>query len=336
MTSSKVSVIVLGYNGREYLDACIGSLVDQEMAQDDYELLYVDNDSTDESVAFVSERFPTVRVIRMDRNYGFAEGNNRAISETKGRYIAVLNQDTVCHRRWLSELSGALDARPDVMAVHSNVLTPWCPGFDTKEREAWPEIVHIAELSRFGFVAYQQRPFAEDPIETLFLGGAATMVRREVVERAGYLFERSFVAYCEDTDLALRIRNSGHPNLLVPTAVVYHDLTPTTGFSWLTLRKTLLIVRNRFLAFFKNMNMVEFMAYLPWLVVGAPLKPGELNLGARSVLYALGMVALVPIAMLWAAFKIPSVLAHRAQIISGRTLGRFGMLRLLLRSRTAG
>jgi GT2 family glycosyltransferase len=298
-------------------------------------VLYVDNGSEDSSVDFVRERFPDVRVLPLDRNYGFAEGNNRGLREARGRRIAVLNQDTVCHRRWLSELLTAVEADPDVKAVHSNILTPWCPGFEGMEREAWPPIVHVAELNRFGFVTYEQRPFVQEPIETLFLAGAATMVERELVDRMGYLFDRDFVAYCEDTDLALRVHNLGYRSLLVPTSIVYHDLRPSTTLSWPTLHKTLMILRNRALAYFKNMELMEFLAFLPWLAVGAPLKPGEFSLGpARTALYALGTAPLIPVALAWAALHARKVMARRSELLRQRVLPRFALLRSL-RSRGA-
>lgn len=330
MTPPTVSVIVLGYNGRDYLDACLASLLDQDMPRSEYELLYVDNASSDGSASFVRERFPDVRVIELERNFGFAEGNNRGVKETSGRCVAVVNQDTVCHRRWLSELAGALEARPDALAAHSNVLTPWCPGYENRDREGEPAIVHVAELNRYGFVTYEQRPYAPEPIETVFLAGAATLVRRDAVDRFGYLFDPDFFAYCEDTDLALRLRNLGATNLLVPNAVVYHDLTPSTSLSWWTLRKTLLILRNRGLAFYKNLGLVELLGFLPWLIAGAPLKPGELAFGRlRSVLYGFAMLPLVPVAFVWALLLIPKVVGRRADVLRQRVLPKGALLQML-------
>lgn len=337
MTPPKLSVIVLGYNGRDYLEACLSSLLDQELPRSEYELLYVDNASSDGSAAFVRERFPEVPVVELKRNLGFAEGNNRGVAHTSGRYIAALNQDTVCHRRCLSELVGALEARSDCLAAQANMITPWCPGFGEQDREGDPAIVHVAELSRFGYVSYEQRPYAPEPIETVFLGGAATMVRREAVERFGYLFDPDFFAYCEDTDLALRLRNLGSPNLLVPSAVVYHDLTPSTSLSWWTLRKTLLILRNRGLAFYKNLGARELLGFLPWLIAGVPQKPGELAFGRlRSTLYGLAMLPLVPVAFLWALLLVPKLAGRRADVLRQRTLPPGALLRLLRASSNAG
>lgn len=330
MTIPLASVIIVGYNGRRYLEACLDSVFDQELSGDAYEVVYADNASADGSADFVQERFPQARVLRFERNYGFAEGNNRALAATRGRYVAALNQDTVVHRRWLSELIAALEARPDAKAAHSNILTPWCPGYEAKERVGWPAIVHIAELSRYGFVAYQQRPFSPEPIETLFLAGAACLVDREVIDRFGYFFDPDFWAYCEDTDLGLRVRNLGYTNLLVPTSVVYHDLTPSTALGWPTLRKTLLILRNRGLAFYKNLTLREFAALLPWLLAGAPFKPGELALGRlRGALFGLGTVPLLPIAAGWGAWHARKLAARRRQVLRQRAIPPFALVRAL-------
>ena len=321
MGQPTITVIVLGFNGREYLEACISSVLDQDLSRDAYEVLYVDNASTDGSPDFVREHFRDVRVLELDANYGFAEGNNRGVMASDGRYIALVNQDAVCHKRWLLELLRVLEEHPDIVAVHGNVLTPWSTGFEALDREADPAVVQVAELNRFGFVAYEERPATVGIIETIHVAGAAMMIRRRAVERFGYLFDPDFFMYCEDTELALRIQNIGQRVALVPTAVVYHDLRPSTSLSWRTLRKTLLIMRNRFLAYYKNMDTSEFLTFLPWLVIGAPLKPGELALGRlKSLFYAFGIVPLVPIALVWAVLTAHKVSLRRADVLAQRTV----------------
>jgi GT2 family glycosyltransferase len=83
------SVIVLPYNDKQYLDACLSSLLDQEMLENDFKTIYANNSSTDDSADFVAEHFPTVRVLRFEENYGFAKGNNRTAEAATGRYITI-------------------------------------------------------------------------------------------------------------------------------------------------------------------------------------------------------------------------------------------------------
>ena len=91
-----VSVIVLGYNGREYVEGCLSSLLDQDLPIDQYEVLYVDNGSRDGSAALVRERFPEARVVELDRNYGYAEGNNIGIRISDGGLVleSVMNNNS--------------------------------------------------------------------------------------------------------------------------------------------------------------------------------------------------------------------------------------------------
>jgi len=332
MSLPAASVIVLGYNGQRYLDACLSSLLDQDLPHDEYEVLYVDNASTDGSADLVAERFPDVRVVRLERNFGFAEGNNRGVTETRGRHVAVLNQDTVCHRRWLSALMAALEAQPDVKAVHSNILTPWCPGYAAKEREAWPSIVHVAELNRFGFVTYRQQPFSPEPIETLFLAGAATMVDREVIERFGYLFDPDFFAYAEDLDLGLRIRALGYRTVLVPTSVVYHKHHLKTRLTVQNFLFTVRIVRNRCLSLFKCMYLAEFLVALPLTILGAPLNATQFGLRpAQRVLYFLYLVPVSLAALLTLPFHLPRYARKRSEVLARRVPDRFWFLREMLK-----
>src|SRR3989304_303767 len=102
------SVIILGYNGREYVEECLSSVLDQDLPLDQYEGLYVDNGSHDGSSALVRQRFPQARVMELDRNYGYAEGNNIGFRATSGEFAVFLNQDTVVHRSWLRELVDAI------------------------------------------------------------------------------------------------------------------------------------------------------------------------------------------------------------------------------------
>src|SRR3990172_8101821 len=121
------SVIILGWNGREYLEDCLSSVLDQDLSPEAYEVLYVDNASQDGSAAFVSERFPRARVLALDRNYGYAEGNNIGFRETRGEYVVFLNQDTVGRRSWLRELIDAVSSSPEIGAGHASVIQPWYP-----------------------------------------------------------------------------------------------------------------------------------------------------------------------------------------------------------------
>jgi len=117
----RVTVIVLNWNGRCFLESCLLSL--QRQALSAVEVLIVDNGSTDGSVEFVRQRFPEVRVIPLETNLGFAGGNNQGIRQACGHYVALLNNDTEADPRWLEELMKALESHPEVGFCASQMVT---------------------------------------------------------------------------------------------------------------------------------------------------------------------------------------------------------------------
>ncbi|MEX0785567.1 MAG: glycosyltransferase, partial [Dehalococcoidia bacterium] len=164
------SVIVLGWNGREYIEPCLASVLDQDLPREQYEVLYADNGSRDGSADFVRERFPDLRVLEFARNHGYAEGNNLAYKETRGEFAVFLNQDTVVHRSWLRELIAAVEASPQIAAAHANIVQPWYPEFAGIAQRADVEVAYTSDVNRLGYIAYRRLPSME-PVDTLFLHG---------------------------------------------------------------------------------------------------------------------------------------------------------------------
>jgi GT2 family glycosyltransferase len=117
---SRVSVLVLNWNGERFLKECLGSL--REQTSRDFEIILVDNGSTDSSLDYVRQEFPEVRVMALDYNAGFAGGNNVGIRASTGQYVALLNNDTKAHPQWLESLRATLDAHPEVGFCASKIL----------------------------------------------------------------------------------------------------------------------------------------------------------------------------------------------------------------------
>jgi GT2 family glycosyltransferase len=309
------SVVVLGYNGRAYLEDCLASVLDQDLPLDQYEVLYVDNASRDGSAALVSERFPQARVLQLDRNYGYAEGNNIGFDETRGDFVVFLNQDTVVHRSWLRELVEAVGSSADVAAAHGNIIQPWYPEFSGLAKRADVGAAYTSEVNRMGYVRYGRLPSLERLADTIFLHGVCIIIRRTVAEELGYVFDPDFFAYAEDLDLGLRVRSLGYRSVAVPRAVVYHKHTLQTDMSWDTVVKTVRIIRNRYLAFFKVMSGWEFALMVPLMTVGAPFNAGEFGLDRlRSLLYGLALVPATAAALGAALYQLPRFAPKRRQL----------------------
>lgn len=224
MSSPKVSVVVVNYNGKKYLNACFSSLENQ--TYHDFEVILVDNASTDSSVEYVKAHFSSVRVIENPKNYGFAKGNNIGIREANGDLIATLNNDTEVTPGWVEELIRSLNSDENVGMCASKMLF-------MKNRK----MINSTGIciSRSG-ACWDRGMFESDngqyeSIEEVFgpCAGAA-MYRKSMLEEIG-LFDEDFYAYMEDADLAFRGRLAGWKCLYVPRAVVYHVHGGTAGYA---------------------------------------------------------------------------------------------------------
>jgi len=186
----RISIILVNWNGRKWLDQCFPSIINQEISED-FEVIFVDNGSLDDSVMYVRENFPQVKVIALDRNYGFAEGNNIGLAKAKGEYLAFINTDTRVEPSWLRNLVDAADQNP-AYKILCGVQLP-------AMNAAIPAIGHF-----FG-VRYSSYPkTSEDVVESNFASGACFLIRRSWLDEVSYLFDPSYFCFSEDTDLSLR------------------------------------------------------------------------------------------------------------------------------------
>src|SRR5262245_47970207 len=112
-----VSVIVVNYNGRHHLAECLRALARQTLPSQQLEIILIDNGSTDGSVEFVRRQFPSIHIVPLSKNLGFAAGNNLGLTHAVGRFIALLNNDTAPDPRWLAAMLQALDDTPTAGGV---------------------------------------------------------------------------------------------------------------------------------------------------------------------------------------------------------------------------
>jgi GT2 family glycosyltransferase len=309
------SIIVLGWNGKHYLEDCLGSVLDQDVPIDQYEVLYVDNGSKDGSAALVRERFPAARVIELDHNYGYAEGNNIGYRESRGEIVVFLNQDTAVNRAWLRSILEAMASSPEVGAAHGNVIQPWYPEFAGIGERTSASVAYTSEVNRLGYIGYHKLPSTDRLYDTIFLHGVCIAIRRSVGEQMSYIFDPDFFAYAEDLDLGLRVRALGYRSVAVPRAVVYHKHRLQTGFSWYTVVKTVRIIRNRYLAFYKVMSGWEFALMVPIMTVGAPFNSQEFGLSkTKQIVYGLGLVPATLAALVVTMTQLPKYAEKRRDV----------------------
>jgi GT2 family glycosyltransferase len=313
----KASVIVLGYNGKDFLERCLASVVDQSYPAENYEIIYADNGSKDDSADFVSKRFPNIRVVRFHENLGFSEGYNQASKFAQGRYLVFLNQDTVAHQQWLAEMVNAMEEHePEAKACHA----VGCPLYTDVERQKPIESGYISEITRYGTVEpFKLSLSRREPIPTLHLGGGSMILDSEVINELGYIFDTFLFAYCEDLDLGLRLNGLGYKVLFVPKAVCYHHREGRAELSKLTIKRTIMATRNRFLVYMKNMYTDEFLISLPYLFVGTVNKMGHMVANpVKKFIYALGLIPFTTLCLSIAIAKLPLYRGDRQRILARR------------------
>jgi GT2 family glycosyltransferase len=253
-SSPIVSVIVVNWNGRHLLGPCLDAL--QRQTYRDFEIILVDNGSTDGSPEWIAEHYPTVRLVRNKRNLGFAEGNNCGFAVAQGEFLALVNNDTEAEPGFLQALVEAVRQDNRVGAV-AGVLV-----FAHR-----PEVVASAGL-RVGWDgvaidAYAGRPRAAlppAPVEVFGASGGAALYRRRMIEEIGP-FLPAYFFYLEDADLAWRARLAGWRCLLAPQAVVRHVYSATAGQG--SPFKSFHLARNRWLVLFLNLPAGLGLLYAP-------------------------------------------------------------------------
>jgi GT2 family glycosyltransferase len=309
------SVIILGYWGREFVDDCLSSVLDQDLPPDQYEVLYIDNGSRDRAGELVREHYPRARVLTLEHNHGYAEGNNIGFRNTTGGIAVFLNEDTAVHRSWLRGLIEAVTSSPQIAAAHANIIQPWYPEYAGLAECGPAPAAYTSEVNRLGYIGYRRLPATDRLYDTLFLHGVCIALRRSTGEELSYVFDPDFFAYAEDLDLGLRVRALGYRSVAVPRATVYHKHRLQTSLSWRTMTKTVRIIRNRYLAFYKVMSGWEFALMVPLMTVGAPFNSLEFGLSrTRQVLYGLALAPATLVALVAALAQIPRYAAKRRDV----------------------
>lgn len=218
-----ISVIIPNWNGKHFLTECIDSLSEQTFR--DFETILVDNGSTDGSADFVEERYGKfIRVLRNERNLGFAGGNNIGIQAARGDYIVLLNNDTWADPHWLEELVKATRFDTAIGMWGSKV----CSYYQRDRIEGAGELIYWDGLCR-ARGQYEKDNGQYNAIEEIFFPpGCGAMYRKSLFDGVG-LFDEDFFAYADDSEIGIRARLAGWKCLYVPRAIVYHKNSGTAG-----------------------------------------------------------------------------------------------------------
>ncbi len=247
-----VSVIVLNYNGMRFLETCYDSLM--RTTYGPVEWIMVDNASTDESVAFIRQKFPSVKIMANHENAGYAKGNNIGVRSARGKYVFLLNNDVRVDPGWLTPLVAAAESDPALAALQPKILA-------MTDRQSF-EYAGAAGgmIDKYGYPFLRGRVFDviekdygqyDDPCDLFWASGAAIFLRAQILKETG-LLDDDFEYHMEEIDLCWRIHLAGYKIRAVPQGVVYHyggGTLPTGSY-----RKLYLNHRNNLLMMFKNLS----------------------------------------------------------------------------------
>ena len=253
--AGSVTVIIVNWNGGALLNQCVRHLQAQTWRPD--RVLLVDNASTDDSLAQLPD-WPLLTVLRMDRNLGFAAGNNIAIAQCDTDYVALLNPDAFAAPDWLEQLLLAAQTHPAAAAFGSRQLSHE----DPTHLDGIGDCYHLSGMAwRQG---HGQRQQAQHLVEQDIFApcAAAALYRRASIEALGG-FDESFFCYMEDVDLGFRLRLAGYAARYVPSAVVRHVGSATSGGQHSAF-SVFHGHRNMVWTFVKNMPTPLFWLLLPW------------------------------------------------------------------------
>ena len=320
-----VSVVVVCFNGLDITRQCLTSLFRQNYHPK--EVIVVDNGSQEGIREMVIKEFPQAQLICLDENLGFAGGHNKGIEAAKGKYVAIINNDAVASPQWLSSMVDAAEKDEQIGAVAS-IITD---GNRPEVLDSCGVGIALDGMSRQAMRGKPQ-PVLDKPQEILMPSGCACLLRMDALKIVG-LFDDSFFAYCEDTDMGLRLRWAGFKAVVTPDANVTHYYSMTAGkFS---LKKVFWVERNHFWVTIKNfpvilLLLVPFVTFWRYLVQTYAIlsRSGDLY-GFTDETSLSQIITTIIKAYVSALAGAPLMFRKRVAFLPKRKLNDFQMLKLI-------
>jgi len=254
-----VSIIIVNYNGRrilgKLLDECLCSVLKTEYPN--FEVIFVDNGSTDDSVDYVLDEYGNnrkLKVMKLDKNYGWAVGVNKGVEYARGDLLAILNTDVVVTPQWLREAAYVLLSNKNVGIVTSKIIMDY---FTTAGGE-----IDILLVGNDRLIDSEElNPSCFHP------SGAAFVVKRKIVKTFGELLDPDFFAYFDDVDLGWRCQLLKFDVLYCASSIVFHKPKGVTSFGAASPLKFYLMRRNALFSATKNVSTTTFLKLLPlWIM----------------------------------------------------------------------
>jgi GT2 family glycosyltransferase len=247
----RIAVVILNWNGKKYLEQFLPRLVETTLGVAD--IIVADNASTDNSVSFLNHDYPSIRVIRHQKNLGFAEGYNLALSQVDADYFVLLNSDIEVTAGWITPVIKLMESDPKIAACQPKILS-----FHERNKFEYAGAAG-GFIDKYGYPFCRGRLFQtleedhgqyNDETEIFWATGACMFVKAQMFREAGGL-DADFFAHMEEIDFCWRLINMGYRIMYCPLSTVYHIGGGTLPkASW---RKTYFNFRNNFFLLYKNL-----------------------------------------------------------------------------------
>jgi GT2 family glycosyltransferase len=251
-----ISIIIINWNGKKWLKNCLNSLDGQTYKN--FEIIFVDNASTDDSVEYVRENFPKVKIVQNKKNLGFAGGNNIGLKHAKGDYILLLNNDTWVEKNFLSKFIKSFDEIPNLGSVQSKIALMNTPKKLDAVGSYWTD---SSFLYYYGYGKDASLTKYNKPMPFFSNKGASMLIRRDLINKIG-LFDDDFWCYYEETDFCHRAWIAGYECWYYPKAVAYHAVGGTS-FQLDNAYIQFHNFKNKMLSFVKNFEARTLAYVLP-------------------------------------------------------------------------
>lgn len=297
----KVSIVVLNYNGKRYLDDCFQSLA--EVDYPNFEVVMVDNNSTDDSVEYIKRTYQWVRIIQTGRNGGFAFGNNFGIKETDGKYVFLLSNDTIATKDFLHKVVEVAESNSDVGVVGAYLLPPKCKGCE-----------------------YLLSNIPSKRILADSVWGIAMLIRRDILERVGLLDETCFIMW-EDCEYGWRANLLGYKVILACDAVIYHIGAATLkAIKYLYTKEWMYeFLKNKIYIYLKVRSPFYLVLFLPYEIIRSFAR-----IPYYKWYYNVNMLSAILKAWKWSFHHLKETFEKRRGIMRGKKISDWKLLKLIL------
>jgi len=246
----KVAVVILNWNGKELLERFLPSVI--AFSQNAADIIIADNNSSDNSIAFLKDTYPHLRIIQNEKNLGFAQGYNEALKHVEADYYVLLNSDIEVSPKWIEGIIDLMKADDSIAACQPKILS-----FRNKKEFEYAGAAG-GFIDKLGYPFCRGRIFStvekdhnqyDDVKEIFWATGACLFVKADIFHELGG-FDEDFFAHMEEIDLCWRLKNAGHRIFYYPKATVYHVGGAT--LNKMSPQKTYLNFRNNLSLIYKN------------------------------------------------------------------------------------